>query len=80
MLTTLKTIAAVLIMLVCMVGVFYFRGVKAGVPWICKLIGKPELINKDYYGPMFEMDENKKFHLRDDDDEDEDEEEELSKY
>lgn len=81
---TLKVIAAVLMMIVCMAGVFYFRGVKMGVPWICKLIGRRDLINKDYYGPMFEMDENQKFHIRDDEDDEEDdseeEEEELSKY
>jgi len=75
-----KAILGLLIMLICMVGVFYFRGVKMGVPWICKLIGRPDLIDANYYGPMFEMDENKKFHIREDDDEDDEEEEEISKY
>ena len=78
----LKTIAALIIFVGSIVGLFWFRGIKAGVPWICKLIGRPDLIKSDYYGPMFEMDENHKFHLREDeDDEDDDEdEEELSKY
>ena len=78
----LKTIAALIIFVGSIVGLFWFRGVKAGVPWICKLIGRPDLIKSDYYGPMFEMDENHKFHLKDDDngEDDDEDEEELSKY
>ena len=76
-----KTIAALIIFVGSIVGLFWIRGVKAGVPWICKLIGRPDLINKDIYGPGYEMDENYKFHFRDDDDdEDEEDDEELSKY
>ena len=76
----LKTIAALVIFVGSIVGLFWIRGVKAGVPWICKLIGRPDLINKDIYGPMFEMDENYKFHVRDDDDDEEGDDEEVSKY
>ncbi len=75
----LKTIGALVIFIGSIVGLFWFRGVKAGVPWICKLIKRPDLIKSDYYGPMFEMDENHKFHFRDDE-EDEEDNEELSKY
>ena len=80
---TLKVIAGVLIMIISAVGVFYFRGVKAGVPWICKLIGHPEYIKSDYHGPMYELGEDGKFHFRDDDDDDDEEDEEeetLSKF
>lgn len=76
----LKVIAALVIFIGSIVGIFWFRGVKTGVPWICKLIGRPDLIKSDYYGPMFEMDENKKFHFRDDDDYEDEDEEEISKY
>lgn len=77
----LKAIAALIIFLGCLVGIFWFRGVKAGVPWICKLIGREDLIRSDYYGPMFVMDEDHKFHLKDDDDEYEDDDDEpVSKY
>ena len=77
----LKVIAALVIFVGSIVGIFWFRGVKTGVPWICKLIGRPDLIKSDYYGPMFVMDENNKFHFREDDDDYEDEDdEEISKY
>ncbi len=81
---TLKTVAALIIFLGCLIGIFWFRGVKAGVPWICKLIGREDLIKADYYGPMFVMDEDHKFHHRDDyDDDDEYDDEDdgpVSKY